>query len=233
MPAEEVVKKRILVLTGGDQGAGGFDLAAAVAYDLVIAADSGLDLAESIGIRPDVVVGDLDSASPDAVERARAHGAEVDSHPAGKDHTDFELALERAMREGASEICVIGGAGGRPDHWLSNLALLAATAGAGLGVTADMGDWRVSVVTASHPYREELPAAELLSLLAIGGDVLGITTEGLLYPLREEPLTMSTSRGVSNVAQGGVVRVEIQSGTLLVMRRQQRRSDVPGHAIAP
>src|SRR6476646_2864971 len=58
---------------------------------VVIAADSGLHQAEILGLHVDYVVGDLDSADPDAVERARVAGAVVERHPAEKDATDLAL----------------------------------------------------------------------------------------------------------------------------------------------
>src|ERR1700690_3756339 len=61
---------------------------------VVVAADSGLHQAELLGLRVDYVVGALDSADPDAVDRARAAGAVVERHPADKDATDLELAFD-------------------------------------------------------------------------------------------------------------------------------------------
>ena len=233
MPAEGVeVGKRVLVITGGEERGHsecGYQ-ASDAPYDLVIAADGGLDLAESLNIRPDIVVGDFDSASPDAVERARGAGVSVESHPAEKDQTDFALALQRAVEEGASEIGVIGGSGGRPDHWLANLALLVATARRGIGVEADMGGWCVTVVDPGHPYAEERPAGELMSLLPMHGDVCGVTTAGLSYPLTDEDLPAGSSRGVSNVSTGGLVHIDVQEGVLLVMRPQQPGSYRNGSA---
>lgn len=210
--------KRVLVVTGGESAIGASRFASSLPYDLVIAADSGLEVAQALGIPVDVVVGDLDSVSPETLERARAQGCEVESHPTEKDHTDFELALARGSSEGASEIVVIGGGGGRPDHWFSNLALLASTAQTGIKVAADMGRCRVSVAVTEHAYSEELEAGDLVSLLPVGGNARGVTTAGLSYPLRDEDLTAGSSRGVSNVALGGPARVEIRAGALLVMR---------------
>ena len=209
--------KRILVITGGD------DLAGVVPgpeppFDLVIAVDGGLHLAEAMGLSPDIVVGDLDSASPEAVARARGRGARIEGHPTEKDHTDLELALSRALEEGASGIAVFGGSGGRPDHWFANLSLLAAAARSGAAVTAEMGGWSIAVVVPGHPYAEERQPGELMSLLPVDGNVCGITTDGLTYPLHAEDLPAGSSRGVSNVTCGGPVRIEIQDGTLLVMR---------------
>src|SRR5262245_26352321 len=82
----------------------------------VIAADSGLDHAAALGFTADVVVGDLDSVTPDALAEARARGADVEPHPAEKDETDLELALRKAVALGARRVTVIGGGGGRHDH---------------------------------------------------------------------------------------------------------------------
>lgn len=210
--------KRILVITGGEFGATVSSAAPDRPYDLVIAADSGLDKARALGIKPDVVIGDLDSASPDVLDEARREGTLIDAHPAEKDHTDFELALQLAIREEAAEITVIGGGGGRPDHWLANLGLIAATARAGVNVAADMGGWSVSPVVPDEPYAEDHGPGQLVSLIPFGGDARGVVTKGLAYPLCDEDLMSGSSRGVSNVASGGTVRIELKAGALLVMR---------------
>src|SRR5690606_31025561 len=75
----------------------------------IIAADGGLDLAEQLRLSPDVVVGDMDSVSATALERARSAGVEVKTHPTAKDETDLELALAEAWaglrgRTGASVV---------------------------------------------------------------------------------------------------------------------------------
>lgn len=93
---------------------------------VVIAADSGLDHAHALGLRADVAVGDFDSVSPRALERAEADGTRLERHPAAKDATDLELALDAAAAHGPERIVVLGGHGGRVDHLLANAALLAA-----------------------------------------------------------------------------------------------------------
>src|SRR4051812_23931915 len=110
---------RALVIAGGDAPAP-IDAGLAAA-PLVIAADSGVGHALALGLTVDLVIGDLDSAAPDDVERAIAAGARVDRHPADKDATDLELALDAARELGATEITVLGAGGGRLDHLLANL----------------------------------------------------------------------------------------------------------------
>src|SRR5436305_14191603 len=79
----------------------------------VIAADSGLTVASALGLAVDHLVGDLDSVDPAAVEAAEAGGTTVDRHPAEKDATDLELALDAALTRGARRVAVVDAGGDR------------------------------------------------------------------------------------------------------------------------
>ena len=186
---------------------------------VVVAADSGLHQAELLGLRVDFVVGDLDSADPAAVERARAAGAVVERHPVDKDATDLELALDVARERGARRITVVGGAGGRLDHFLANVALLASPRFADLEIDARLGEAYVVVVQAGRrPHVMTGTAGAIVTLLPAGGDACGITTEGLQYPLHGETLGRGTTRGVSNVLVRDEGSVVLDEGTLLVIQ---------------
>jgi thiamine pyrophosphokinase len=182
---------------------------------LIIAADSGVDHALALGVRVDLVVGDLDSADPQALEAAVAAGAEVDRHPAVKDATDLELALLAARDRGARDIVVVGGHGGRLDHLLANALLLASPSLTGVRVRARMGDAEITVV---HD-RADLAgrAGGLCSLLPVGGPAHGVVTEGLTYPLHHETLHPGSTRGVSNEFMTTIATVTLDDGVLLVV----------------
>jgi len=208
-----------IVLAGGDpvRAAIGAWLPADA---LVVAADSGLHLAGPLGLNVDLVVGDLDSADPAEVERAVVRGARVERHRPDKDATDLELAIVAACREGARRVVVVGGAGGRLDHFLANVALLASPRFAAVEIEALMGDDRVNVVRGGQPALQcPARAGAVVTLLPVGGDAGGITTKGLEYPLHGEDLPAGTTRGVSNVvAADGDISVSLRSGVLLVMQ---------------
>jgi len=95
------------------------------ADDLLIGADGGAAHWLAMGRRPHVVVGDLDSLPPAVVNDFIAQGVQVERHPCEKDQTDLELAIERALADGASEVLLIGALGGRLDQTLANLLILA------------------------------------------------------------------------------------------------------------
>lgn len=200
----------VLVITGGDPvPASALDGLSDV--DLVVAADSGLDHAEGLGIKPDVVVGDFDSVSVDAL--ARFDGP-VERHPVAKDATDLELALQRAVEVGPDRIVVLGGHGGRLDHFLAN-ALVLTTVPPGIVV-----EWRAGSATI-HVVRTVIDLigekGDKVSLVPVGGDVSGVSTEGLRWPLSDASLTSGSTLGVSNEFARPSASVEVGSGTLLVI----------------
>ncbi len=186
---------------------------------VVVAADSGVHQGELLGLHVDYVVGDLDSADPAAVERARAAGAVIERHRVDKDATDLELAFDVARDRGVQRITVVGGAGGRLDHFLANVALLGAARFADLELDARLGDAYVVVAQGGRPPHEIAGApGSLVTLIAVGGDASGITTSGLLYPLQGGTLRPGTTRGVSNVLVGERGSVVFDRGTLLVIQ---------------
>jgi thiamine pyrophosphokinase len=186
---------------------------------VVIAADSGLHQAERLGLHVDYVVGDLDSAAPEAVERARAGGAVVHRHPVDKDATDLELAFDVARDRGVQRITVVGGGGARLDHFLANVALLASPRFADLEVDGRIGDAYVAVLQGGRPaFAVDAVPGSLVTLLPVGGDAQGITTIGLQYPLHGATLRWGTSRGVSNVVASAGATVALERGTLLLIQ---------------
>ncbi|MFN8630166.1 MAG: hypothetical protein U0838_07550 [Chloroflexota bacterium] len=78
----------------------------------VVAADGGFARSAALGLRPDVLVGDLDSLAPDGVAEAEASGARIVRRPTDKDESDAELALLEAVEMGATRITVLGAFGG-------------------------------------------------------------------------------------------------------------------------
>ena len=153
-------------------------------------------------------------ADGDALRRGAAAKAEADT----------ELAVTAALDRGATDIVVLGAFGGpRFDHTLANVGLLA-MAGLGSGAMTlldaatrlrllrapDGAGAAVTLQLAGRP-------GDLVSLLPFGHGVEGVTTAGLEWPLRDEPLPAGPARGLSNVRAGTVASVTLRSGLLLVV----------------
>ncbi len=183
--------------------------------DLLIAADGGAAAAAEHGWWPHLLVGDLDSASPELRASVEAHGAEVLHYPARKDETDTELALRAALERGASEIYFVGALGGRLDHTLANLLLLALPELEHVRATILAGRQRIFAVRGEAEIAGR--PGDLVSLLPIGGDAEGIHTTGLEYPLQGGRLRFGAARGISNVLTGSVATVRVERGLLLAV----------------
>jgi thiamine pyrophosphokinase len=184
-------------------------------HDLVIAADSGLAQAAALDLRVDRIVGDLDSADPTALAAAAEAGAEVERHPADKDATDLDLAVQAAIREGAERVVVVGGGGGRLDHLLGNALLLSSPTFAGAAVEWRVGRSRCHVVRQRAEWTGAI--GDLVSLLPVGGAAHGVRTDGLQWRLDGETLPAGSTRGISNRMTHTQAAVALAGGTLLAI----------------
>lgn len=194
------------------------------AVEDVVAADGGYARAMALGLAPTMLVGDLDSLEPARVAEAVARGVMLERSPVAKDESDAELGLLAAVSRGATAVTVLGAFGGpRLDHALANVWLLAHPALAGVDVVLLDARARASLLVAPGPRGEpvtlELPGrvGGIVSLLPFAGDVHGITTHGLRYPLRDEPLVTGPARGLSNVRERHDAGVTVRRGRLLVV----------------
>jgi thiamine pyrophosphokinase len=191
--------------------------------DLVIAADGGADVLDRLGRRPDRLVGDLDSADPALVGRHATDGTRVDRHPADKDASDTELAVHAAVAEGADRIDLLGATGGgRLDHALANLLMLADQELAGVGLRAIADETTVRAVRGGQELALDGDVGDLVSLLPIGGDAIGVTTTGLRWALNAATLRIGRSRGLSNVVVEAGASVRLDTGVLLVFETAVR-----------
>ena len=225
MPAEGIgsmaalsASDMVVVITGGDPVERAH-LPELPAGTRVIAADSGVDHALALGVAVDLVVGDFDSASPGSLAEAEAAGAILERHPAAKDLTDLELALDAALALAPRCVHVVGGHGGRLDHLLANVLLLCRPSYHDITITAQMGAARVAVVRDTAPLHG--PVGDLVTLLPVHGPARGVTTTGLLYPLDAEDLHPGTTRGVSNELLLAPATVTVTDGVLVAIQPGQ------------
>jgi thiamine pyrophosphokinase len=212
---------RAVVVASGELVAG--DVAWLVPADLVLAADGGAASLDRMGQRPDLLVGDLDSIDPALAERLAADGVPIERHPADKEASDTELAVAAALAAGATEVVILGAVGGdRLDHELANLLLLADPALAGRNVSAARGRTTLRAVHGAGRLELRSATGDLVTLLPVGGDASGVSTEGLRWPLENAVLAMGRSRGLSNEVLHSPASVRIARGTLLVVETSLR-----------
>ncbi len=204
------------VLFTGGEASRAEDLVGLSADALVIAADSGAVHAVELGWRVDHLVGDFDSIPPGLLRQLAESGTTMQRHPVTKDQTDLALALDVALRSGVKRVTVVGGHGGRLDHLLANVLLLAAEDYSSLQIDARMGAARVTIVRGRRSISGT--AGDVVSLLALGGSARGVTTSALLYRLHNATLSAGTSWAVSNEMTGNEAWIEVGDGVVAVVQ---------------
>lgn len=180
------------------------------AGDLIIAADAGYLALESIGVRPDLLVGDFDSMTD------RPEGVPTVVFPVEKDDTDMGLALSEGWERGYRDFVLYGADGGRMDHYLANLQMMGGASRRGAVVRMVCADYDVYALTENTFTLPARDTGTVVSVFCHGAQAEGVTLQGLKYPLHRATLTCDHPLGVSNEVIAKETSVTVESGTLLV-----------------
>jgi thiamine pyrophosphokinase len=175
--------------------------------DLVICVNGGLGTARRAGVRPDLVIGDLDSLS----NEADLQGIELRQYPAEKDFSDFELALREAEARDPACIYVYGALGGRIDHEMTNLLLISVSRCPVVSIEEGLEIYHVVDKLYLRGRR-----GSICSLLALGGPCRVTGMQGFRYLLRDEELRPS-SRGLSNIVISDEASLSVKGHGLIAM----------------
>jgi thiamine pyrophosphokinase len=189
--------------------------------DLLIAADGGMHHMRRLGLRPHILIGDLDSTDPALVGELRLQGVQIMQFPREKDETDLELALNVCLEKGIKTIYLVAALGGRLDHLLGNILLLTNPQWTDCdlrildGIT-EAALVRGRLVIAGNP-------GDLVSLLPLSEFARNVRTQGLAYPLDDETLCRHKTRGISNVLTTRHAEIEVSQGDLLLCIHTRNR----------
>ncbi len=179
----------------------------------LLAADSGADHLARVGLRPELVIGDLDSLRPSTRNWL---GESAMLFLPDQDRTDLDKALEHAFGALAVEsLIVLAATGGRIDHGVANLGLLARLA-LGERLVFETGqEWVVAI--AGEGTLEAQPG-EVWSFWTFDPAVR-VSIKGVHWPLENEAMSAGTTRWISNRAIQNEVRIRAEGGAVIVMRQ--------------
>jgi thiamine pyrophosphokinase len=186
--------------------------------DTLLAADGGTRHILALGLMPSIIIGDLDSLTPEVRRSTEQSGTRLIQYPRDKDETDFELALHYAIENGYRQILVVAALGDRLDHTLGNLALLSDPRLSTFDVRLDDGVEEAFFTRGSCQVRGAV--GDIVSLIPWEGEVSGVTTDGLRWPLRGEKLHPDKTRGISNELLEETASVSLKSGLLLIVHHR-------------
>ncbi|ADU27625.1 thiamine diphosphokinase [Ethanoligenens harbinense] len=178
--------------------------------DYILCADGGADNARRLGVRPQRVLGDLDS-----VERL-PEGVPAERFPPEKDDTDTMLAVKRALVMGYRSFLLLGAWGGRPDHAYANLCALLYLAEHGASGTIADGGVEIHVVK-NGSLRLKKREDYYVSVFPFDGPADGVNETGMKYGLTDACLRTADPLGVSNEFRDEQAVISVKRGALLIM----------------
>lgn len=178
--------------------------------DLIICADGGYNLITEVGIKPHVIIGDMDSLAGRLPTDVKIY-----TYPTKKDKTDLHICVDFAIQHGCDQIIVLGALGGRMSHTLGSVIVLEYinnNNASGMILTADM---RICLVSESITIKKE--NYNSISIIPLTCIAEGVTTTGLAYPLNDAVLKREDNLGISNEFEADVATVSVQKGLLVVI----------------
>ena len=186
--------------------------------DYIICADGGIRHALALQLKPDLIVGDMDSAGEQGLEMFRAADVAIEMFSHNKNETDLELAINRAIERNPEKIAILGALGGRLDHTLANISLLTDLRLVAFDVRLDDGIEEIFLCRDRAQVHGK--RGDIVSLLPWQGAVTEVATQNLQWPLRKETLYPDRTRGISNEMLQDAASISIGSGLLLIVHRR-------------
>jgi len=177
---------------------------------LFVCADGASDHARAYGFEPHVVIGDMDSVSPETL--AHFPNAQV-VRDTDTETTDAEKAIRHVLeRGGYAEIRLLGASADRLDHVIGHLSLLLRYSDR-IRIVLEDDRSRAWVARGTVPLDE--PPGTVVSFFAVGEPAEGVSTQGLRYPLADKRLELGVQDSISNVVEMRPASVRIARGRLL------------------
>jgi len=213
---------KVIIISGGYLGNPDFFQKRLEAMNdfIAVCCDGGVRHLDKLKIKPDAVIGDMDSVNGIQLRKLENSGVKMMKYPAEKDATDTQLALEYALSMKPEAIEIWAAGGGRLDHTMANLFLL--YIGAEKKISTRMIDEYCEAFIAGKETTFQGTIGQTVSLLAISPKVKGITLSGFKYNLHEENLFRNIPRGISNIITKSPASISVGSGSLLVIRYWQK-----------
>lgn len=205
----------VLIISGGDAPGNALIQSRAADARTIIAADRGAEYCLKAGVIPDIAVGDMDSITAESLEKLRSHGVKILRYSTHKDQTDTFLALDEAIRCGASRVEMLAALGDRLDHTLANIHLLYHALSRGIHAVILSETRRIFLVDSVCTIEGSEGAT--LSVLPLTMSVRGIYLSGFQYELTDATMEIGNPYGVSNAITSDRAEIRVGDGILIIV----------------
>lgn len=182
--------------------------------ELIIAADGGCAYLDKAGIVPDVIIGDFDSLG------YVPKGNEVIILNPVKDITDMDAAVKEGIKRGFTEFHLYGACGGRIDHTLANVQLVASLSAR--NIRAFIHDESIITAVTNGKIKFDAEYKGYISVFSHSDKSEGLTIEGLKYTLENAAFSNNFPLGVSNEFIGKESSISVKNGTLIIIYSEKK-----------
>ncbi|MFP4198147.1 MAG: thiamine diphosphokinase [Halanaerobium sp.] len=209
-------KKKALLVLNGEFDFGKGDLQQFIKrteIDFIIAVDGGANKLKSLGLMPDLIIGDLDSITNKNKKYYSQQNVKTIKYPVEKDQTDSEIAVDYCKENAFKQLYLAAALGGRIDQQLANLNLLEYIYE--LKISAKIISKRIEIALIDHKKVFTDRKGFRLSLIPQSYKVSGLSITGCKYNLDSQDIFRSKSRGISNLIESEEAEVSLKSGLLI------------------
>lgn len=175
----------------------------------IYCADGGTKYALDMGVVPLEIWGDLDSLDKSYIEKAKELNVKILKFNADKDFTDGELIVKYLSEKDFDKIYILGGLGGRTDHFLTNLNIVFKYD------NVIFLDEKEIIFRVEDEMEIKNRKNHTISFIPMSSEVNDIYLEGFKYPLNGYNLKIGESICNSNVIVEDLAKVRFSSGKLL------------------
>lgn len=184
--------------------------------DFIIGVDKGLDSLVKLDIKPQLIIGDFDSADKVAKELYEDSPNTIILKP-NKDFTDTHAACVEAIKLKPEQVDIIGATGTRLDHVSGNIALLKLFVDAGITATIRDTNNKITMIDKHYKICRKDMFGKYISCIPFSDKVSGISISGFCYDLEDATMIKADTIGISNELREEEGHIYVGEGCLLIM----------------
>ena len=186
-------------------------------FDLIIAVDKGLEIIDKLNIKPNYIIGDFDSINKDILKKYENSESKIIKLNPIKDLTDTHEGINLAIKDGATDIKILGGIGSRLDHTIANIHILKEALDKNINCEIVNENNIIKLINKNTTLKKD-NNFKYISLIPLTTKVTGVTLKGFKYEIENIDLEIGKSLGISNEQIKDVANIELKDGILILIQ---------------
>ena len=186
-------------------------------YDIIIAVDRGLEILDTLTIKPDYILGDFDSVNQDVLRKYKKENINITELNPEKDLTDTHSAINLAISLKSDKITILGAIGTRIDHTIANIHILKIAIPKNIDIKIIDENNEITLIDKNVKICKD-EKYKYISLIALTTKVENLTLKGFKYLLTNSTLNIGDSLGISNEQIEPEAEILLEKGILIMIK---------------